>query len=161
MSAASIAIRLGEAQDVNFLRDLVRHTGLGRSGTVDAAPPPLARYVAGWGRAGDTSVVALDEQTHVPVGAAWYRLFTAGQAGFGFIDEKTPELTVAVVPNRRGAGIGRQLLEAIVERARHDGFSALSLSAPSDSQMTSLAESLGFTVVDRRGPAVTMTLRLL
>ena len=64
MTSAAVLIRRGEKQDVHFLRDMVRHSGLGRSGfPIDTEPPPLSRYVAGWGRAGDQSVVALDDAT--------------------------------------------------------------------------------------------------
>ena len=111
MAATPILIRPGEKQDVTFLRDLVRHTGLERSGlSIDEEPPPLSRYVNGWGRAGDASVIALDEVTHATVGAAWYRLFTPVEPGFAFLDGDTPEVTVGVVPSRRGQGVGPRLL---------------------------------------------------
>jgi ribosomal protein S18 acetylase RimI-like enzyme len=82
-------------------------------------------YVKAWGRPGDTAVIAVEDG--FPVGAAWYRLFPRERPGFGFVDESTPELAVAVVPNRRGRGIGDALLTSLVERARTDGHPALSL----------------------------------
>lgn len=160
-AAAAILIRPGEKQDVHFLRDLVRHTGLERAGVpIDEEPPPLSLYVSGWGRAGDASVIALDEATHVAVGAAWYRLFTADEHGFAFVDEATPEMTIAVVPNRRGQGIGERLVQATAERARQAGFAALSLSVAQDDPVMGLFEKCGFRVVDERGTAVTMLLDL-
>lgn len=159
--AAAIVIRPGESQDVSFLRDMVRHTGLDRSGvTIDEEPPPLSRYVAGWGRIGDTALIALDESTHVPVGAAWYRLFTRAEPGYGFVAEDTPELTVAVVPSRRGEGIGQALLAAIVERARASGFVSISMSAVHGDPAVGLFEQGGFRPIREHGTAVIMALDL-
>src|SRR5258708_12845491 len=70
---------------------------------------PVARYVNNWGRPGDAGLVAWEAG---PIGAAWYRLFPASAPGFGFVDEQTPELTIAVVPSRPGGGLGRQLMTA-------------------------------------------------
>ena len=61
-------------------------------------------------------LIAIDDG--FPVGAAWYRLFRRDAPGYGFVDEETPELAIAVVPSRRGRGIGEALLEALCERAR-------------------------------------------
>lgn len=159
--AAAVLIRPGEVKDVHFLRNLLPHTGLGRSGRpVDEEPPPLSRYVSGWGRPGDAAVVALDATAHVAVGAAWYRRFTDAEHGFGYVDAATPELSMAVVPNRRRQGIGQQLLDAIVARARADGFTALSLSAEQDGELIQFFERSGFRRVAERGPDVTMLLDL-
>lgn len=160
-AAAAILIRPGENQDLHFLRDLVRHTGLERSGVpIAEEPPPLSLYVSGWGRAGDASAIAIDEVTHVAVGAAWYRLFTPSEHGFAFVDEATPEMTIAVVPSRRGQGIGEQLVLALLERARQDGFARLSLSVAQGDPVIGLFEKCGFRVADERGTAVTMLIDL-
>ena len=56
---------------------------------------------------------------------------------------QTPELTIAVVPSRRGKGAGAELLEALLERARADGFTQISLSAEPEDQ-TGFYETYGF-----------------
>ena len=81
---------------------------------------PVASYVNNWGRPGDAGVVA-SRGPH-RYGAAWYRLFPASEPGFGFVDEETPELTIAVVPSRRGGGLGRELMTALLDRARAGGL---------------------------------------
>jgi ribosomal protein S18 acetylase RimI-like enzyme len=62
------------------------------------------------------------------VGAAWYRCFTDAVHGDGYVDPDTPELAIAVADGCRGRGIGQQLLEAMHERARRDGFAGVALS---------------------------------
>ena len=99
---------------MRFLRDMLRHAYHWRLS--EDTERPVYRYVANWGRRGDAGVIALDGP-HA-YGAAWYRLFTEDEPGFGFVDEATPELTIAVVPSRRGKGAGAELLKALLERAR-------------------------------------------
>ncbi len=74
------------------------------------AEPMLTRYHKDWGRLGDGGVVA--ELEAQPVGACWYRQFTLDEPGYGFVDEKTPELSIAVAPLHRRKGIGEALLRA-------------------------------------------------
>jgi GNAT superfamily N-acetyltransferase len=136
--------------DVRFLRDLLRHAYHWR---LNVDPDlPVFRYVANWGRPGDAGVIAFDGRG--AYGAAWYRLFSADEPGFGFVDEQTPELTIAVVPSRRGQGVGGELLEALLAQAKSDGLAAVSLSA--EREQTALYEHHGFVAVGDDGTAVTM-----
>jgi GNAT superfamily N-acetyltransferase len=143
-----------DVHDVRFLRDMLRHAYHWRLS--EDTERPVYRYVANWGRHGDAGVLALDGP-HA-YGAAWYRLFTAAEPGFGFVDEETPELTIAVVPSRRGKGHGAELLEALLDRARADGHDAISLSAARE--QAAFYETFGFEVVEEKPQAVTMLARL-
>ena len=76
--------------------------------------PALARYVQNWGtQVGDVGLVAVCHG--VPAGAAWMRLFTAAEPGYGFVNELTPELSIAMLPEHRGKGIGSMLLEQLLK----------------------------------------------
>ncbi len=149
-------IRQAGSQDLPFLRDMLRHAYYARWGS--EADVPLERYVAGWGRRGDRALVAIDE--FQPVGAAWYRLFEADEPGYGFVDAETPELTIAVVPSRRGRGLGEQLLEALLDQARSEHFGQISLSVEPDNPALRLYEQHGFAKAGERAGAWVMRAEL-
>lgn len=150
-----VVVRTGGPQDVRFMRDMLRHAYHGRMSSPDL---PVSRYVDRWGRRGDAALVALEGPT--PVGVAWYRLFTADEPGFGFVDEETPELTIAVVPSRRGHGVGSKLLEALLARARTAGFRAVSLSVRRDEPSVPLYERHGFVTVREADDVLAMRAEL-
>src|SRR5262249_47683736 len=141
-------IRRGGPQDVPFLRDMLRHAYYARWGQADDEGVPLSRYVEGWGRRGDAAMIEIEG--FMPVGAAWYRLFTASRPGYGFADDQTPELTIAVVPSCRGRGYGQALLEALLARASSEGYSSASLSVEPDNPALHLYERFGFEPVGER-----------
>ena len=119
VACSRMVIRRGGRQDVRFLRDMLHHAYYWREREPGEGAGPVALYVKGWGRPGDTALIAVEDA--FPVGAAWYRLFRRDQPGYGFVDEETPELAIAVVPSRRGRGIGDALLNALFERAQGGG----------------------------------------
>jgi len=139
-------IREGGQQDVRFLRDMLRHAYYWRSRDTEF---PITRYVNAWGRDGDRALIALDDFHEV--GAAWYRLYSEHEPGFGFVDAETPELTIGVVPSRRGKGIGSSLLDALLDRARRDGFGRISLSVEKTNPAVHLYENRGFRTVQGDG----------
>jgi ribosomal protein S18 acetylase RimI-like enzyme len=119
------------------------------------ARPEIRRYVGEWGRVGDVAIVALDRRDE-PVGAAWYRLFPAADAGYGFVDEHTPELSIALYPECRRQHIGGLLLGSLLQRARADGHAAVSLSVASENPARRLYARHGFEVVAENGDSLTM-----
>jgi ubiquinone/menaquinone biosynthesis C-methylase UbiE/GNAT superfamily N-acetyltransferase len=104
--------------------------------------PQMQIFYRGWGRPGDTAFIAEDEGR--PVGIVWYRFFTEASHGEGYVDEDTPEVVIAVVPDARGHGVGRALMTAIHDRARSDGVCRLSLSSNLKNPARRLAESFGY-----------------
>ena len=155
---ARSVIRRGGARDLPFMRDMLHHAYYWRETMPDAADLPVLRYVRGWGRPGDAAVIAVEGAARV--GAAWHRLFRRDEPGYGFVDESIPELTIAVVPSRRGKGTGAALLTALIERARKEGFPALSLSVEDSGPQVSFYERQGFRKVKKVGSAWTMRLDL-
>jgi ribosomal protein S18 acetylase RimI-like enzyme len=151
----TVVVRRGGAQDVRFLRDMLHHAYYWKERAPDSGPGPVALYVKAWGRRGDTAVIAIDGG--FPVGAAWYRMFDADRPGYGFVDERTPELAIAVVPSARGKGVGSALLDALLERARADGYRAISLAVDrNNAGAIGLYQRHGFERVREGEDSVTM-----
>lgn len=107
----------------------------------------IEKYLKNWGRKHDHALVALDGENN-PVGAVWIRLLNRENAGYGFVDENTPELGMAILSQHRGQGIGKHLLSDMIDLARSFGYMALSLSVdPHNKTALQMYEKSGFTKV--------------
>ena len=147
-------LRSAVSADEAFLREMLYLAIFVPPGDV---PPPLdildgpgvAHYVDGFGtRRGDVGFIAV---VTAPLGAVWLRRFTSEDPGYGFVDEDTPELSMAVVADQRGNGIGTALLERIVDEEPR-----ISLSVDDRNPARRLYERFGFVVVGRDGHSLTM-----
>jgi ribosomal protein S18 acetylase RimI-like enzyme len=117
--------------------------------------PELAAYIADFGeRTGDVGVVATEGE--ISVGAAWARLMS----GYGFVDEATPELSIALMPEYRGQGIGTQLMQALLD-ALKPLAARVSLSVQRANPALRLYQRLGFGVVSSDETSVIMVRSLL
>lgn len=155
-----VSIRSGTARDAPFLRRMLYEAACWREepsrrseGSV-LGSEELEPYVEELGTERDTIVIA--EEEGEPVGAAWYRVFEPDRPGYGWVDPTFPELSMAVLPGRRGRGIGRVLLRALLARARDDGVPALSLSVDEENPARNLYRSEGFVDVELVGGSWTM-----
>lgn len=106
--------------------------------------PFLARYASTWGRPTDLGVIGCDREA--PVGAVWSRLLVGEHKTYGYVDDQTPELAAAVLPEYIGKGIGTQLLHAYLERASRL-FRAVTLNVRADNPAVRLYERVGFNVI--------------
>lgn len=158
-----ITIRPLEPQEFEFFTDMHYesiHIPQGKPPKHELLNAPhLRKYHEGWGRKGDRAFIALKEER--PVGAVWFRLFDESNQGYGFIDNDTPELGIAVHPNERGFGIGRSLMQEIIKQAKSDGYNSLSLSVdPQNASAVKLYQQLGFVYWGISGTSWTMKLDL-
>lgn len=88
----------------------------------------------------------------------WARFWTFEHYGFGWIDERTPELAIAVEPEFQGQGIGAMLVEELKERLRgtslldQDGNTfcplQVALNVRGNSPAVRFYERLGFVRVE-------------
>jgi ribosomal protein S18 acetylase RimI-like enzyme len=106
--------------------------------------PELARYVEGW-KTDDIGFVAVLESSLIPVGAVWIRLFNSQNSGYGYINDETPELSIAVLPEYRNQGIGTQLITHLLDNIKNV-YSAISLSVSLSNPALQLYQRLGFEI---------------
>lgn len=114
------------------------------------ADPTFQKYLAGFPR--DTDLGFIAEREGQDAGAVWSRYFTAADPGYGFVAEDIPELSIGVVAGRRGEGIGRALLNAMLAASPV----SLSLSVEDGNPAQELYRKSGFVPVGRVGDATTM-----
>lgn len=138
-------IRPATSDDEGFLWEMLAEAAQETSVRAVVENPGTARYVEGWGRDGDLGVVAVSDDGEL-LGAAWARLLKGDNAGYGYVDDETPELAIAVRSKARGAGIGACLISQLLESAK-PRYRAVSLSVRSDNPALNLYERVGFQAV--------------
>lgn len=151
-----VQLRRADAGDVGFLREML-HLALFVPPGADPFPvdvvdqPELARIVDGFGTAtGDRGWIA-ETAGGTSLGAAWVRRFTRDAPGFGYVDDVTPELSIAVQATDRGRGIGTVLLAQLI-----DDVGRMCLSVDARNPAVRLYERSGFVQVRREGFTTTM-----
>lgn len=107
--------------------------------------PSLARYATAFGRPGDYGfILSVDGQV---AGAAWTRLWTEDNRGYGFVDGLTPEIAMAIEPVFRGQGHGQELLRRLAGKLRERGYAQVSLSVDKQNRAFNLYRRAGFRIV--------------
>lgn len=154
-----VIFRPFRVEDSHFLEDALYHAIYVPDGT--SSPdrniiqhPDLALYISEFGqKKGDVGIIALHDAR--PIGMAWVRLIY----GYGFVDEQTPELSISVIPDYRGQGIGTQLLERLLTQAKQT-VNQVSLSVTLTNPAYQLYLRHGFEVVSTEGDSATMVCKL-
>jgi ribosomal protein S18 acetylase RimI-like enzyme len=116
--------------------------------------PEISKYIEGWGRKGDFGVKMIDEEK--TIGAIWGRLFSADNPGYGFVNDLTPEITMAMIPGYRNSGLGTFMYREFEKLAVSSGFQSLSLSVDKSNSAVRFYLREGYTIVNEEGTSYTM-----
>jgi ribosomal protein S18 acetylase RimI-like enzyme len=123
------------------------------------AYPEISKALADWGeRDGDTAVVATINS--IPVGTSWYRFWTDDNFIIGYIDEATPILVIGVHCDYRHQGIGKQMIEWLIDHASKHAVQEISLSVSKDNYAINLYKQQGFQEYADKGDAFTMVRKI-
>lgn len=120
--------------------------------------PEISKYIEDWDEYNDFGLLAFEDDK--ALGVIWGRKFSKEKHGYGFIDELTPEISMAVDFPYRNKGIGTILLQRIIDLARERGFNKLSLSVDRRNPAYNLYRRTGFIVARETEADYIMTLDL-
>jgi RimJ/RimL family protein N-acetyltransferase len=123
--------------------------------------PEIYNYIKDFGtKKGDFCMLA--ELNGKTVGAAWVRILADEIKGFGNIDPETPELAVAVFKKYRNLGIGRGLLNNVIDLTLINGlqgYKQLSLSVQKENFAVKMYQKLGFEIIKENEHDYVMVLK--
>jgi len=117
--------------------------------------PEIRRYAEKWGMEGDFGYIAVDSGSERPIGALWLRYFDSANRGYGYIGDDIPEMSIAVVPEKRGMGVGTALIDALLQYAA-GRIKAISLSVDPGNPAIRLYKRFGFKECGTSGHSIIM-----
>lgn len=103
--------------------------------------PHVRIYAEDWGRPSDVGVVA--QVDGADAGACWMRLLPQG-VGLAYVDERTPQLGIALEAPFQHQGHGRPMMLAALAAARAKGYAQVSLTVHPENPAIGLYERCGF-----------------
>lgn len=115
------------------------------------ALPELQIYTKDFGASPHDQALVVEVASQV-VGMAWVRMMQ----DYGHVNDQTPSLSIAILPDYRGQGLGRQLLASLFEDLATKGYEAVSLSVQVANPAYKLYQTLGFDIVKDNGDEVVM-----
>jgi ribosomal protein S18 acetylase RimI-like enzyme len=119
----------------------------------------LSKYIENWGK-DKFDIALIVEVENRLVGAIWGRLLTDENRGFGYVDDKTPELSMAVKEKYRNQGLGTKLLKAIACEYQKIGVEYMSLSVDKTNNASNLYKRFGFEIAAETKTSWTMKKRI-
>ena len=117
--------------------------------------PALQVYVKNFGNKKDDHCLVAEENGQL-VGAVWVRIMD----DYGHVDDETPSFALALLPEYRGRGIGRELMRRMLEKLRGLGYRQASLAVQKDNYAVRLYRKVGFETVDENEQEYIMICRL-
>ena len=112
--------------------------------------PEVRIYAENWGREGDLGFIGEVGKGSTPAGAVWTRRLKGGQ-GLAYLDDKTPQLGIAILPAFRRCGYGGLLLGTLLDTLTAQGTLQVALTVHPQNPAIALYERFGFWTLSLRG----------
>lgn len=109
-------------------------------------------------RAGDIAVIATIDS--IPVGAAWLRYWTDSSNIRGYINENIPVLVIGVHSDYRHQGIGKKMIDWLIDSASTNSIKEISLCVSKDNYALNLYSQKGFEEYKDVGDSLLMVCKI-
>lgn len=120
--------------------------------------PELSVYVDNFGEEDDHCFVA--EINGKIVGGVWTRISAGKVKGYGNIDNETPEFVISLFKEYRNKGIGKNLMNKMINCLLEKGYKQASLSVSKNNYAVKLYEKVGFKIIKKQENDYLMLLEL-
>ncbi|MGC9312075.1 MAG: GNAT family N-acetyltransferase, partial [Sediminispirochaetaceae bacterium] len=97
----------------------------------------------------------VDSASDKRIGAVWLRYFDSARRGYGYIGNDIPEMSIAVVPEKRGMGVGTALIDTLLQYAA-GRIRTISLSVDPGNPAVRLYKRFGFVECGTSGDSIIM-----
>lgn len=118
--------------------------------------PQLQVYVKDFGKNKDDHCLLAENDEKV-IGAVWVRIMN----DYGHVSDDVPSLAISVLPEYRGKGIGRALLDKMLLLLKEKNYRAVSLSVQKENFAVRLYNQAGFRVIQENDEELIMIADLL
>lgn len=153
-------IRILKSSEISFLKEMLYEAifvpeGMQKPPKSIIRDQSLAHYYKNWGK--DIYDIALViEINDELIGAIWGRKFVSEGKGYGFFNEETPEISMAIKNEYRSKGLGTKLIEEVIKIYKIQGIKALSLSVDKQNLAYKLYIKQGFSIFSETETSVSM-----
>ena len=120
--------------------------------------PELSRYIKNFGQENDICLVA--ELENKLIGAIWTRIYSSTERGYGYVDSKTPELSMSVLKEYQRKGAGTRLLKKMIDKFKKYEFEQISLSVDLQNYAFGLYQKFGFVIFESDDKSAIMIKKL-
>lgn len=116
--------------------------------------PALQVYIKNFGTMKDDYCLCAEVEKKV-VGAVWVRNI----AGFGRVDDDTPEFAISLYKDFRGNGIGTELMKQMLRVLQRKGYKKASLAVQKDNYALRMYQKIGFKIIGEHAEEFLMEYR--
>ncbi|MBF9018814.1 MULTISPECIES: bifunctional helix-turn-helix transcriptional regulator/GNAT family N-acetyltransferase [unclassified Oceanispirochaeta] len=158
-----ITFRVADSEDIHYLKEMLFEAVYWRSIKQGNAPnfeeglkaEGVMNSLIDWGkRKQDLGLIALNGSNQI--GAAWIRYYQKSNSIRGFIEDSVPVLVIGIKNEYRNKGIGTEILNLLIEKAKGKCINSISLMVSEDNEAYKLYRKVGFELKEKHGDSLLM-----